>query len=84
MTIQEFRSLNLTKRSRITLEDGKYLGDTVSNLAVYYLYDFWIILDEDFTKGNNPSYVNMKSATALEDKPYIHDSFDENDSIRLI
>lgn len=76
MTIQEFKSYNLTKRSRITLEEGEYLGDTIDDKTVYSLYDFWVILDEDFTKGATPSFVNMKSAEAVSIKPYYKDPFD--------
>lgn len=80
ITIKEFRSYSLRKRSIITLEKGEYLGDTIDDFAVYTLYDFWVILNEDLTLGNIPSYAAMKSAEAVDIKPYIHDDFDDDDS----
>lgn len=82
MKIEDFKSFNLTKKARIVLEEGKYIGDTIDDLGVYSLYDFWVIVDEKFL-GATPSYVNVVSAEAVTEKPYIPDPFDENDETRL-
>lgn len=79
-TVQTFNFWNLTKRAMVVFSEGKWLGDMVDGKGVYSIYDFWVIVDEDYneTNGHLPSYLCVKSAEAVASKPYIDNPFDEN------
>jgi hypothetical protein len=84
ITIEEFNSYNLTKKARIAIEQGNYVGETYDDLSVYGLYKFWVLIDEDLNVPSNiPSYTAVKMAKAVTEKPLINPSTDPDNEIKI-